>query len=149
MKVILLEDVKTLGKKDEIVEVNDGYARNFLLKNKKGIEATGKNLNDLKLKKANADKLQQERLDEAKELAAKIAEGSISLTIKIGEGGRSFGSISSKEIAEAVKSQMNLEVDKKKVLLKDPIKTLGKHEVEIKVHPQVVATLVVQVTEEA
>ena len=138
MKVILLQDVKSLGKKGEIVNVNDGYARNFILPKKLGLEATGKNLNDLKLQKNNA-----------KELAAKIAEAKIVTHIKVGEGGRTFGSVSSKEIAEEVKAQLNLNVDKKKIQLKEAIKTLGTHNVSVKLHPQVTAELKVVVQEEA
>ena len=149
MKVILTEDVKALGKKGEIVEVNDGYARNFILKTKKGIEANAKNMNDLKLKKQNDDKVAAEQLEAAKELAKKLGEGQVKLAIKIGKDGRAFGSVSSKEIAAAVKAQMNLDVDKKKVQLKDAIKTLGTHNVPVKVHPKVTAELKVVVTEEA
>ncbi len=104
MKVILLQDVKSLGKKGEIVNVNDGYARNFILPKKLGLEATGKNLNDLKLQKNNEKKVAEENLEAAKELAAKIAEAKIVTHIKVGEGGRTFGSVSSKEIAEEVKA---------------------------------------------
>lgn len=147
MKVILLEDVKSLGKKGEIVNVNDGYARNFILPKKLGVEATGKNMNDLKLQKANEVKVAQEQLDAAKELAAKIEAGQIGLSIKFGEGGRSFGSVSTKEIATAVKEQMNLEIDKKKIQLKDAIKTLGTHTVPVKLHPKVTAQLKVVISE--
>ena len=149
MKVILTEDVKALGKKGDIVEVNDGYARNFILKTKKGIEANAKNMNDLKLKKQNDDKVAAEQLEAAKELAKKLGEGQVKLAIKIGKDGRAFGSVSSKEIAAAVKTQMNLDVDKKKVQLKDAIKTLGTHNVPVKIHPKVTAELKVVVTEEA
>ncbi|MDD2978931.1 MAG: 50S ribosomal protein L9 [Hespellia sp.] len=145
MKVILLEDVKSLGKKGEVVNVNDGYARNFILHKNLGIEATNKNLNDLKLKKNNEEKLAQEQLEAAKELAKKLETGEITLTIKTGEGGRTFGSISSKEIAEAVKDQMGYDVDKKKVQLKEGIKTLGTHTVPVKVHAKVTAELKVKV----
>lgn len=148
MKVILNEDVKSLGKKGEIVEVNDGYARNFLLKTKKGIEANSKNLNDLRLKKANEDKLAQQNPEAARELAKKIEAGKIELSIKTGEGGKAFGSVSSKEIAAAVEEQMQLTVDKKKVQLKEQIKTLGTHTVPVKLHPKVTAELKVVVTEE-
>lgn len=147
MKVILLEDVKSLGKKGEIVNVNDGYARNFILPKKLGLEANGKNLNDLKLHKANEEKVAKEVLEEAKELAKKLEAGEVALAIKIGEAGRSFGSISSKEIAAAVKEQLALEVDKKKIQLKDSIKTLGTHSVPVKLHPKVTAQLKVKVTE--
>ena len=143
MKVILLQDVKSLGKKGEIVNVNDGYARNFIIPKKLGLEATGKNLNDLKLQKNNEKKVAEENLEAAKELAAKIAD------IKVGEGGRTFGSVSSKEIAEEVKAQLNLNVDKKKIQLKEAIKTLGTHNVSVKLHPQVTAELKVVVQEEA
>ena len=147
MKVILLEDVKALGKKGEIVNVNDGYARNFIFPKKLGLEATSKNLNDLKLQKANEDKKAQAILDEAKELAKKVEAGKVTLAIKVGEGGRTFGSVSSKEIAAEVKKQMNLDIDKKKIQLKDAIKTLGTHNVPVKLHAKVTAELKVVVTE--
>ncbi len=147
MKVLLLEDVKTLGKKGEIVNVNDGYARNFILPKKLGLEANSKNLNDLKLQKANEEKVAAEILAEAKELASKIEAGKVTLSIKVGEGGRTFGSVSSKEIAVAVKEQMGYEIDKKKIQLKDAIKTLGTHEVPVKLHAKVTAKLKVVVTE--
>ena len=156
MKVILLENVKSLGKKGEIVNVNDGYARNFILPKKLGVEATGKNLNDLKLQKNNEKKVAQENLDAAKELAAELSAGKVELAIKVGEGGRTFGSVSSKEIAEAVKTQMNLsvdkmqlDIDKKKIQLKESIKSLGTHIVTVKLHPEVSAELKVVVKEEA
>ncbi|HJD34069.1 MAG TPA: 50S ribosomal protein L9 [Candidatus Mediterraneibacter tabaqchaliae] len=149
MKVILLQDVKSLGKKGEIVNVNDGYARNFILPKKLGVEATGKNLNDLKLQKNNEKKVAQENLEAARELAAKLAEGGVVLAIKVGEGGRAFGSVSSKEIAAAVKEQMGLDVDKKKIQLKEAIKSLGTHVVAVKLHPEVTAELKVSVKEEA
>ena len=149
MKVILLENVKSLGKKGEIVNVNDGYARNFILPKKMGVEATGKNLNDLKLQKNNEKKVAQENLDAAKELAAELSAGKVELAIKVGEGGRTFGSVSSKEIAVAVKDQMQLDIDKKKIQLKESIKSLGTHIVTVKLHPEVSAELKVVVKEEA
>lgn len=149
MKVILLEDVKSLGKKGEIVNVNDGYARNFLLKSKKGIEANSKNLNDLKLQKANADKIAKENLEAAKELGEKLKAGQVDLSMKTGEGGRTFGSVSSKEIALAVEEQLGLKIDKKKIQLKEQIKSLGAYMVPIKLHPKVTAELKVHVTEES
>jgi len=145
MEVILLEDVKNVGKKGEVVKVNDGFARNVLIKKKQAIEANGKNLNDLKLKKANDEKIAAENLEAAKELGKKIEDASITISIKVGEGGKTFGSISSKEIAEEVKAQLGFEVDKKKVQLKDAIKTVGEHDVKIKLHPQVTTTLKVKV----
>lgn len=147
MKVILLEDVKSLGKKGQIVNINDGYARNFVLPKKLGVEATPKNLNDLKLQNANKEKLAQEALDAAKELAAKLEAGKVVLSIKTGEGGKAFGSVSSKEIATEVKNQMGYEIDKKKIQLKDVIKTLGTHTVPVKLHAKVTAELKVVVTE--
>ena len=149
MKVILLENVKSLGKKGEIVNVNDGYARNFILPKKLGVESTGKNLNDLKLQKNNEKKVAQENLDAAKELAAELSAGKVELAIKVGEGGRTFGSVSSKEIAVAVKDQMQLDIDKKKIQLKESIKSLGTHIVTVKLHPEVSAELKVVVKEEA
>ena len=149
MKVILKEDIKSLGKKGEIVEVSDGYARNFNLKKNKGVEANSSNLNDLKLKKANDDKIAQEQYEAAKELGKQIEAGQIQVSIKMGEGGKAFGSVSSKEIAEEVKKQLDLTIDKKKVQLKEAIKVPGTHVVPIKLHPKVTADLKVLVTEEA
>lgn len=147
MKVILLEDVKVLGKKGQIVNVNDGYARNFILPKKLGLEANNKNLNDLKLKKANDEKIAQEQLEEAQELGKKIEAGKVELAIKVGEGGRTFGSVSTKEIAAAVKEQMGYDIDKKKIQLKEAIKTLGTHNVPVKLHTKVTAELKVVVKE--
>ena len=147
MKVILLQDVKALGKKGEVVNVNDGYASNFILPKKLGVEANGKNLNDLKLQKNNEAKVAQEHLDAAKKLAEELKAGKVVLTMKVGEGGRTFGSVSSKEIAEAVKEQMHLDIDKKKIQLKEQIKPLGTHIVSVKLHPEVTAELNVSVKE--
>ena len=147
MKVILLQDVKALGKKGEIVNVNDGYARNFILPKKLGIEANGKNMNDLKLQKANEEEIAAEQLAAAKALAEELKDKEVVLTLKTGEGGKTFGSISSKEIAEAAKSQLSLDIDKKKIQLKDSIKSLGVHNVALKLHAKVTAELKVKVTE--
>ena len=147
MEVVLLEDVKALGKKGQIVKVNDGYARNFILPKKLGIEATSKNLNDLKLQKANADKIAAEQLQAAKDLAADLAEKSITLSIKAGEGGKAFGSVSSKEITKAIQDQLGMEIDKKKLVLPEPLKTFGTHEVPIKLHRDVTGKLAVTVVE--
>ena len=145
MKVILLEDVKSLGKKGEIVNVNDGYARNFILPKKLGLEATSKNLNDLKLQKQNDEKVAQEKLDAAKALAEKIKEKSITVKIQAGAEGKVFGSISSKEIATEAKKQLNMDIDKKKIVIPDAIKSLGTYNVNIKLHKDVTATLAVKV----
>lgn len=147
MDIVLLEDVKALGKKGQIVKVNDGYARNFILPKKLGVEATTKNLNDLKLQKANAERIAAEQLAAAKELAEKIGEMSITLTMKAGEGGKAFGSVSGKEIATAAADQLGLELDKKKLILPEPIKTFGTHEVPVKLHKDVTAKLAVKVVE--
>ena len=149
MKVILLEDVKTLGKKGDICDVSDGYARNFIIPKKKGVEATPDNLNNLKLKNANDAKVAQENLENAQALAAKLADKEIVIKVKVGEGGKLFGAIASKEIAAAVLDQTGLEVDKKKIVLSDPIKTLGDHTVKVKLHKDVTASLLVKVAEEA
>lgn len=147
MEVILLEDVKALGKKGQIVNINDGYARNFVLPKKLGLEATAKNLNDLKLQKKKAEKEAAEELAVAKEFAVKVEEKPVNLTMKIGEGGRTFGTISTKEIAVAAKQQLGFDIDKKKMKLDEPIKTLGTHIVTVKLHKEVTAKLTVKVTE--
>ena len=147
MKVILLQDVKSLGKKDQIVEVSDGYARNMLLPKKLGMEATSKNLNDLKLKKAHEDKVAAEVLADAQALAAQIEKESSTLSIKMGENGSTFGSISSKEIAEAIKSQLGHDIDNKKIVMKDAIKAPGTRTVGIKLHTKVTADLTVKIEE--
>lgn len=145
MQVILLEDVKSLGKKGEIVKVNDGYARNYILPKKIGLEATPKNLNDLKLQKAAQAKKEQEIYEEALAHKEKIEALTVNLTIKTGEGGRTFGSISSKEIAEGLKKQHNMELDKKKLVLNDAIKGIGTYHVAVKLHAKVTAELKVRV----
>lgn len=148
MKVILLEDIKTLGKKGQVVEASDAYARNVLFAKKQAVEANNKNLNDLKLQNKHADKVAEENLEKAKELAAFLEDKSVTVRIKAGEGGRIFGSVSTKEIAAAAKEQLEVEIDKKKMQLKDGIKALGTYEVPVKLHPKVTAVLRVKVTEE-
>ena len=145
MKVILLEDVKSLGKKGDLVEVSAGYARNFILPKKKGVEASSKNINDLKLQKAHKDKVAAEQLEAARNLRTEIEKKELALSIKVGENGKAFGAISSKELAQAVKDQFGLTVDKKKIVIDEPIKALGDHEVKIKLHPKVTAALKVKV----
>lgn len=147
MEVVLLEDVKSLGKKGQIVKVNEGYARNFILPRKLGVEANPKNLNDLKLKKANEEKVAAQQLAAAKELGAKLESASVTLSIKAGENGKAFGSVSGKEIAKAIEEQLGLEIDKKKLVLSDPLKTFGTHEVPVKLHREVTAKLMVKVVE--
>lgn len=148
MEVILLEDVKSLGKKGQIVKINDGYARNYVLPKKLGLEANAKNLNDLKLEKARQAKQAAEELQEAKELAVKVEEKQVKLTMKTGEGGKTFGTISTKEISAEAKKQLGLDIDKKKMKLDEPIKTLGTHIVTVKLHKEVTAKLTVVVGED-
>lgn len=148
MKVILLQDVKSLGKKGDVVNVSDGYARNMLLPKKLGVEANGKNLNDLKLQNMHAEKVARENLEAAEKLAEEIAGKQVQVTIKTGAGGKIFGSVSTKEIASAAKEQLNLELDKKKMQLPEGLKSLGVHEVPIRLHPKVTASLKVKVVEE-
>ena len=147
MKVILLQDIKSLGKKGEIVEVRDGYARNVLLKKNQGVEATGKNLNDLKLQKANDAKIAQEQLEAALKAEIEAEDKKVILKMKTGEGGRTFGSISSKEIAAAVKEQLGYDIDKKKIQMKEPVKSLGMHLIQVRLHTKVTAELKVSVQE--
>ena len=147
MKVILLEDVKSLGKKGEIVNVSDGYARNMILPKKLGLEATAKNLNDLKLQKANAEKVAQEILEAAQAFVKELETKEVIVTLKVGEGGKTFGSISTKEISEAAKKQLNLDIDKKKLQLPNPIRSLGVTQVPVRLHPKVTGSLKVWVKE--
>ncbi|MDD4111972.1 MAG: 50S ribosomal protein L9 [Herbinix sp.] len=145
MEVILMEDVKSLGKKGSIVKVSDGYARNFILPKKLGVEATKQNLYDLKLQKDAEDRRQQEILAEARELAKKLEAYTVNLKIKAGEGGKTFGSISTKEIAAALNEQSGLELDRKKIQLSEPIKNAGSYTVGVKLHPKVTVTLKIAV----
>lgn len=147
MKVILTEDVKKLGKKGEVVDVSDGYARNYVLPKKLGVEANNKNMNDLKLKKANEEKVAKEQLEAARAFAEELETKEVTVCIKTGEGGKTFGSVSSKEIAEAAKAQFGMEIDKKKIQMPEAIKSLGVYEVSIKLHPKVTGKLKVKVQE--
>ena len=147
MKVILLEDVKAQGKKGEIIEVSDGYARNVLIAKKLGVEATPKALNDLKLQKKHEAKVAQEQYEAAVELGKEVETKKVVVKVKCGDGGRLFGTVSTKEIAAAAKDQINLELDKKKMQLSDPIKALGTYEIPVKLHQKVTAKLTVQVIE--
>ena len=147
MQIVLLEDVKALGKKGDVVKVSDGYARNFILPKKLGVEATAKNLNDLKLQKANEQKLAREALEAAQAFAKELEGKTVKIGVKTGEGGRVFGSVSSKEIAEEIKKQLGYEVDKKKLQIENPIKALGVTNVTVKLHPKVTAEIKVHVVE--
>ena len=145
MKVILLEDVKSVGKKGDLVELKEGYAKNFIIPKKLGVEATDANRNTLKLQKQNEEKIAKEQLEAAKALAAELGQMTVKVEIKGGEGGRTFGSVSSKEIAKAVADQYGKEIDKKKIQLNEAIKMAGTHEVTVKLHPKVSASLKVHV----
>ena len=147
MQVVLLEDVKSLGKKGQVVSVNDGYARNYILPKKLGIEANSKNMNELKLQKQHQEKLEAQALAEAQELASKIGTFKVELKVKTGEGGKIFGSVSTKEIAAAVKEQYGIDLDKKKMQLSEPIKTVGSHISPVSIHKDVTAQLTLKVTE--
>ncbi len=146
MKIILQQDEKKLGKKGDLVEVSEGYARNYILPKKIGVEATPANMNDLKLKKANDEKIAREQLAAAQELAAQLAEKIVEVRIKAGEGGKTFGSVSAKEISAAMKEQYGIDVDKKKLQLPEALKNLGSYEVSVKLHPQVTGKITVKVT---
>lgn len=147
MKVILIEDVKSLGKKGDMVNVSDGYARNMLFPKKLGLEATPKNINDLKLQKAHEEKIAKENLEAAKAFKEELETKQVTVSIKVGENGRTFGSVSTKEIAEAAKVQLGYEIDKKKMQLSSPIRELGTTLVPVKLHPKVTAELKVVVKE--
>ena len=147
MKIILLQDVKSVGKKGDLVELSEGYARNFIIPKKLGVEANNANMNNLKLQKANSDKIAQEQLDAAKALAAELETKQVVVKMKAGEGGKAFGSVSTKEIVAEFKAQHGIELDKKKINLPEPIKTLGTHNVTVKLHPKVSAELKVKVGE--
>lgn len=145
MQVILLQDVNKLGKKGEVVKVNDGYARNFIIPKKLGLEATDKNLKDLAIQKAEEEKRQQEIYEEARLLGEELKQKIVKLEIKGGEGGRTFGSITAKEIAQGLKDQAGIDIDKKKLVLSDPIKNAGEYKVGVKLHPKVNVDLKVKV----
>ena len=141
MKVLLLADVKSLGKKDDIVNVSDGYARNMLFPKKLAVAATPKNMKDVELKKKNEARIEAEKLKEAQAFADDLSQKSVTVGIKIGTGGRAFGSVSTKEIAEAAKEQLGVELDRKKMNLEAPLRELGESTVQVRVHPKVTANL--------
>lgn len=145
MKVVLLDDVKKVGKKGEIVDVSDGYASNFLFKKKLAVAATSGAINDAKLAKESAAFKKETELAHAKELQSLLKGKQVLLKIKSGEGGRTFGSVAAKDVGQAIEDQLKLDIDRKKIVLKEPIKTLGVHQVEIKLHPSVVGEIEVKV----
>ncbi|MBO4414947.1 MAG: 50S ribosomal protein L9 [Lachnospiraceae bacterium] len=145
MQIILLQDVKGQGKKDDIIKISDGYARNFILPKKLGVEATEKNLKELEQRKAEEAQREKELYEEAADFGRKLDSAKIALEIKGGEGGRTFGSITAKEIAAGIKDQLGYDIDKKKLVLSDAIKNAGEFTVGIKLHPKVTANLKVVV----
>ena len=148
MQVVLLQDVKTLGKAGDVVKANDGYARNFLIPKKMAVEANAANLAKLKQQKAYEAKVAAEELAAARALSDSISGKTIQMKVKAGEGGRLFGAIASKELAQEVEKQLGVAVDKKKIVLPNPIKTLGEHPVSVKLHKDVTAAIKVNVTAE-
>ena len=148
MKVILLKDVKSLGKKGEIVEVSEGYGRNFIIPTKVGVLADAKNLNTLKLQLQNAEKIAEEKLEEAQELKKKVEEVKLVFHMKAGKDGRAFGAISTKEVQEELKKQYDISIDKKKMELDVPMKNFGGYDIKVKLHKDVEACLHVSVQPE-
>jgi large subunit ribosomal protein L9 len=147
MKVILLQDVKKLGKKGEIVEVSEGYGRNYLMPRKLAAPGTSENINDAKQKQAAAQHKAVVATDEARILASQLTKVELTVPVKVGEGGKIFGAITGKSISEAAKEQYNIDLDKKKVEIKEPIKALGTYDVLIRVHPEITSTIKIHVVE--
>ena len=147
MRVIFTQDVKGKGKKGEVKNVSDGYARNFLLKNKVAVEANAANLKALEAQKNKEQQIEQQEVDDAKQLKEKLAKLEVKLTAKSGDGGRLFGSITSKQIAEALKKEHDIKMDKRKIELDQPIRALGYSDVPVKLHHEVTGTIRVHVVE--
>ncbi|MBD9219582.1 50S ribosomal protein L9 [Anaerotignum sp. MSJ-24] len=148
MKLILLEDVKSVGKKGDIVNKNDGYALNYLIPKKLAVEATKANMNDLELKKKAEEKRKKEELEEAKKIAEQLNDKVVKVSVKAGENGKVFGSVTNKEIADALAKQTGMDIDKKKISFDAPIKMVGRRIVKIKLHPQVTVELAVEIAGE-
>ncbi|MFC5711626.1 50S ribosomal protein L9 [Thalassorhabdus alkalitolerans] len=147
MKVIFQQEVKGKGKKGEVKNVSEGYARNYLFPNNLAVEATKGNMKNLEAKKQSDNKKAEEELEKAKEFKEKLEAAKVEVKAKAGEGGRLFGAVSTKQIAEKLKD-MNLKVEKKKIQLDEPIRSLGVTKVPVKVHPKVTATVNIHVVEE-
>ena len=146
MKVILKQDIKGVGKKDQVINAADGYARNFLLPKGLAIPADTGNMNNLKAKNESKEYRKGEDLKEAKAIAEKMKSLTFKLTVKAGDYGKLFGAVTSKEISEALKTQFNIVVDKKKVLLSESIKEAGCRKVDIKLNEGVIGTITVMIT---
>ena len=147
MKVILLEDIKGVGKKDQIINAADGYARNFLFPKKKAVEANAENLAKLKSREDSNNFKKSEDIKAAEELKAKLEKIVITIKVKAGENGKIYGGVTSKEIAEEIKKSYNIDIDKKKIKLEDTIKVLGIRNVEIKLYEGIVGSIKVEVKE--
>ena len=148
MKLILLEDVKGVGKKGDVVNKNDGYALNFLIPKKLAVEATKSNINDLELKKKADERRKKEEYEEAKELGEKLKDKIVKVSVKAGENGKVFGSVTNKEISAALLQQTGIDIDKKKITFNDPIKMVGRRTVKVKLHPKVTVELTVEIARE-
>ncbi|MCR5304048.1 MAG: 50S ribosomal protein L9 [Lachnospiraceae bacterium] len=148
MKIILLQDVKKLGKKGDIVDISDGYARNFVLPKKLGVEASKGNLTELKNRKAKQEKEEAEAVAAAKELAERLKESSVTVKIKAGKDGKAFGAVPAEKIAEAAKSQLGIELDRRKIVMDEPLKVLGEYDVNVKLYANVSGTLKVYVEDD-
>lgn len=148
MKLILLEDVKGVGKKGDLVNKNDGYALNFLIPKKLAVEATNANINELQFKKKAEEKKKKEELDEATRIGEELKVKIVKVKVKAGENGKVFGSVTNKEIAAALAAQTGMEIDKKKITFDDPIKMVGRRIVKVKLHPQVTVELTVEISGE-
>ena len=148
MKVILTQDIKKIGKKGEIINASDGYAKNFLFPQKLAVQADAQNLNELKAKQASEKHKKELETEEAKKIAEQIKQIKITIKAKIGENQKLFGSITSKEIAEQIENQIKIKIDKKKITLKDPIKTIGEYPIEIKLYEGVSLKTTVQIIPE-
>lgn len=147
MKVILLEDVKKLGKKGDLANVADGYARNYLFPRNLAEEATAGGIKQLKQEKAALENKKKKEMGLAQEIAGKLSKATVTLKVKSGDQGKLFGSVTSKDISEALKEQQKIEVDRRKIELSEPIKSLGAYEVDIKLAPEVEAKLTVKIIE--
>ena len=148
MKLILLEDVKGVGKKGDVVNKNDGYALNFLIPKKLAVEATKSNINDLELKNKADERRKKEEYEEAKELGEKLKDKIVKVSVKAGENGKVFGSVTNKEISAALLQQTGIDIDKKKITFNDPIKMVGRRTVKVKLHPKVTVELTVEISGE-
>lgn len=149
MKVILQQEVKGLGKKDTIVEVSEGYARNFLLPKKLALPATDATVKQIKAQQAAQARREQQAMDEARMLASQLSKVSVTIGVKIGEGGKLFGSVSGKDVADAIERQHGLAIDKRKVELKETVKSIGEYIATVRVHPDVSAQVSVHVVGES